>query len=136
MSKKVALRLCVLSLLIMALAVAGMAQTTASIKGTVTDPSGAAVSGAKVLVKNTARGIERTTQTNSSGDYEVAALPSGNYTVEIQDSGFQPQQVTSLPLEVSKNTVQNFSLKVANATEVVTVEGTAPIIETTTMTVG
>ena len=136
MSKKVALRLCILSLLIMALAVAGMAQTTASIKGTVTDPSGAAVSGAKVLVKNTARGIERTTQTNSSGDYEVPALPPGNYTVEIQGSGFQPQQVTNLPLEVSKNTVQNFSLKVANATEVVTVEGTAPVIETTTMTVG
>ena len=53
MSKKVALRLCVLSLLIMALAVAGMAQTTASIKGNVTDPSGAAVAGAKVLVKPT-----------------------------------------------------------------------------------
>src|SRR5437764_2015206 len=136
MSKKVALRLCVLSLLIMALAVAGMAQTTASIKGTVTDPSGAAVAGAKVVVKNTAQGIERTTQTNSSGDYEVPALPPGHYTVEVQGQGFQHQQVTNLTLEVSRNSVQNFSLKVASATEVVTVEATAPIIETTTMSVG
>src|SRR5437764_1069851 len=136
MSKKVALRLCVLSLLIMALAVAGMAQTTASIKGTVTDPSGAAVAGAKVVVKNTAQGIERTTQTNSSGDYEVPALPPGHYTVEVQGQRFQHQQVTNLTLEVSRNSVQNFSLKVASATEVVTVEATAPIIETTTMSVG
>src|SRR5436305_8291833 len=136
MSIKVALRLCILSLLIMALAVAGMAQTTASIKGTVTDPSGAAVAGAKVLVKNTAQGIERTTQTNSSGDYEVPALPPGHYTVEVQGQGFQHQQVTNLTLEVSRNSVQNFSLKVASATEVVTVEATALIIETTTMSVG
>src|SRR5205807_6222359 len=45
-------------------------------------------------------------------------------------------QVTNLTLEVSRNSVQNFSLKVASATEVVTVEATAPIIETTTMSVG
>src|SRR5437588_866093 len=136
MSKNVALRLCILSMLIVVLAVTGMAQTTASIKGTVTDQSGAAVSGAKVTIKNTAQGIERTTQTNGSGDYEVPALPPGNYTVEVQMQGFQPQQVTSLPLEVSRNSVQNFSLKVANASEVITVEATAPIIETTTMSVG
>lgn len=136
MSKNVALRLCMLFMLIMALAVTGMAQTTASIKGNVTDQSGAAVSGAKVTVKNTAQGIERTTQTNGSGDYEVPALPPGVYTVEVQGQGFQPQQATNLTLQVAQNSVQNFNLKVANATEVVTVEATAPVIETTTITVG
>src|SRR5438034_3234029 len=136
MSNKVALRLCILSLLIMALAVAGVAQTTASIKGTVTDPSGAAVSGAKVTIRNAAQGIERITQTNSTVYYEVPALPPGTYTVEVQGQGFQTQQVTNLPVEVSQNSVQNFNLKVASASEVVTVEATAPIIETTTMTVG
>src|SRR5262249_55041783 len=131
MLKKIAFLLSMLSLLF---AVAAFAQTTASIKGTVTATSGAAVVGAKVTV--TAVGIERTTTTNSSGDYEVPALPPGVYTVKIEQSGFQTQQAEHVTLEVSKNTVQNFGLKVASATEVVTVEGTAPIIEATTMTVG
>jgi hypothetical protein len=123
-------------LLIMMFAIAAFAQTTASIKGTVTDQTGAAVVGAKVTIKDAALGIERTTQTNSGGDYEVPALPPGNYSVEIQMAGFQPQQANNLVLAVSQNSVQNFNLKVANSTEVVTVEATAPLVETTTMTVG
>src|SRR5215472_13112728 len=133
MLKKIAFLLSVLSLL---LAVTAFAQTTASIKGTVTDTSGAAVVGAKVTVTSSAIGIDRNTTTNANGDYEVPALPPGVYTVKIEQSGFQPQQAEHVTLEVSKNTVQNFGLKVASATEVVTVEGTAPIIEATTMTVG
>ena len=136
MSKNVAFRLGILSMLIVVLAVTGMAQTTASIKGNVTDQTGAAVSGAKVTVKNTAQNIARTTQTNNSGDYEVPALPPGVYTVQVEGQGFQPQQATNLTLQVAQNSVQNFNLKVANATEVVTVEASAPVIETTTMTVG
>jgi outer membrane receptor protein involved in Fe transport len=136
MSKKVSFPQWMLLLLTMAFTVAAYAQTTASIKGTVTDQTGAAVVGAKVTVKDAALGIERTTQTNSSGDYEVPALPPGNYSVEIQMAGFQPQQANNLVLAVSQNSVQNFNLKIANSTEVVTVEATSPLIETTTMTVG
>jgi outer membrane receptor protein involved in Fe transport len=136
MSKKVSFPQWMLLLLMMMFTVAAFAQTTASIKGTVTDQTGAAVVGAKVTIKNTALGIERTAQTNSSGDYEVPALPPGSYSVEIQMTGFQPQQANNLELAVSQNSVQNFNLKVATSTEVVTVEATAPLIETTTMTVG
>lgn len=123
-----------LPLVILMLAVAAFGQTTASIKGTVTDPSGAAVVGAKITIKGV--GIDRGTQTSAGGDYEVPALLPGTYSVEVQMNGFQTQQAKNVVLEVSKNTVQNFSLKVATATEVVTVEATAPVIETTTMTVG
>src|SRR5438105_12420924 len=135
MSKKVSLPQWMLLLTLM-FAVAAFAQTTASIKGTVTDQTGAAVVGAKVTIKAAALGIERTAQTNNGGDYEVPALPPGNYSVEIQMAGFQPQQANNLVLAVSQNSVQNFSLKIANSTEVVTVEASSPIIETTTMTVG
>jgi len=121
--------------LVLLMAVTAFAQTTASIKGTVTDTTGAAVVGAKVTVKGPL-GIERSAQTNAGGDYEVPALPPGDYTVEVEMKGFQSQQAKGVPLEVSKNSVQNFSLKVATATEVITVEATAPVIETTTMTVG
>src|SRR6476646_12017060 len=125
-----------LSLLFLLLAATALAQTTASIQGTVTDQSGAAVANAKVSVKNTALGIERTTQTSSTGSYEVPALPPGMYSVQVQMTGFETQLAKDVVLEVSKNSVQNFGLKVASTTEVVTVEATAPVIESTTITVG
>src|SRR5579859_7117186 len=90
MSKKVSFPQWMLLLLLM-FTVAAFAQTTSSIKGTVTDQTGAAVVGAKVTIKNTSLGIERTAQTNAGGDYEVPALPPGSYSVEIQMAGFQPR---------------------------------------------
>src|ERR1700686_1103305 len=136
MLRKVAFAPRVLPLLILVFAVAAFAQTTASIQGTVSDQSGAAVVGAKVTVKNTALGIERTTQTGSTGSYEVPALPPGVYSVQVQRTGFETQLAKDLLLQVSQNSVQNFGLKVASTTEVVTVEATAPVIESTTITVG
>src|SRR5215510_1079014 len=124
----------ILTLMVLAFAAGGFAQNTASIKGTVTDPSGAAVVGATVTVKGV--GIERTTRTSNTGDYEVPALPPGNYTVGVQNKGFQGQQATNVPLQVSQNSVQNFSLRVATASEMITVEASAPVVETTTVTVG
>ena len=59
-----------LSLLLLVFAVSAFSQTTAKIVGTVSDQSGAAVVGANVTVKNTGLGMERTTQTNSTGSYE------------------------------------------------------------------
>ncbi|HET9366336.1 MAG TPA: carboxypeptidase-like regulatory domain-containing protein [Candidatus Angelobacter sp.] len=136
MLRKRAFPLWLLSLLLLSFTTATFAQTTAKILGTVTDQSGAAVVGAKVTVKSAEAGIERTTQTGASGYYEVAALPPGQYSVQIQMNGFETQQASNVVLEVSNNATQNFALKVASTNEVVTVEATAPIIETTTMTVG
>jgi len=133
MLQKIALPLLMLTLL---LAVAASGQSAASIQGNVTDSSGAAVVGAKVTVRNALEGIERTTTSNNRGDYEVPLLPPGSYSVKIEQGGFQPQQANKLVIEVSQNIVQNFVLRVAESNEVITLEGTAPIIETTTMTVG
>ncbi len=134
MSKKLAFPLWVL--LLMCFTAAAFAQNAASIKGTVTDQSGAAVRGAKITVKNTAQGIERTATTSDTGSYEVPALPPGTYNVEVEANSFQSQLANNVVLAVSQNAVQNFGLKVATATEVVNVEATVPVIETTTMTVG
>jgi outer membrane receptor protein involved in Fe transport len=136
MLKKVAFSPLMLTLLILVFAAAAFAQTTASIQGTVSDQSGAAIVGAKVTVKNTALGIERTARTSSSGSYEVPALPPGTYSVQVQIAGFETQLAKNLVLQVSQNSVQNFGLKVASSSEVVTVEATAPLIESTTITVG
>src|SRR5216683_3287628 len=135
MSKKVAISPWIL-LLVLLTGVAAFAQTTASVIGTVTDPTGAAVVGASVTVKNAAQGIARSATTGASGGYEVPALPPGVYSVQVTMKGFQSQQAKDLILAVSQNSVQNFSLAVASSSEVVTVEATAPLVETTTMTVG
>src|SRR5712692_11885680 len=112
------------------------AQVTASVKGTVTDATGATVAGAKVVVKSTAVGIERTTETNTEGEYEVPALPPGSYEVQVQKSGFGTQVAKDVVLQVSQKTLQNFGLNVAESSVVVTVESTEPVVESTTMTVG
>jgi len=136
MSRKVAFSPWLLLVAVLSLAIASFGQTTASIKGTVTDSSGAAIVGAKVTAKNANLGIERSTVTNAAGDYEVPALPPAPYTVTVESKGFATQQANGVTILVSQNVVQNFRLKVASSSEVVTVEATAPIIESTTMTVG
>jgi hypothetical protein len=136
MLKKVAFSPFMLSLLLLLFAVSAFSQNAAKIVGTVSDQSGAAVVGATVTVKNTGLGVERTTQTNSTGSYEVPALPPGTYSVQVQMTGFETQLAKNLVLQVSQNSVQNFGLKVASTSEVVTVEATAPVVEATTMTVG
>ena len=60
-----------------------------TILGTVTDASGALVSGANIAVKNVNTGLERTTQTTADGSYSVPELPIGTYTVIISQAGFQ-----------------------------------------------
>src|SRR6266581_4641400 len=118
MLRKVGFSPRLLPLLLLVFTVASFAQTTAKILGTVTDPSGAAVVGAQIIVKNPASGIERTTQTSSTGAYEVPALPPGVYSVQVQMSGFETQLAKQVVLEVSNNSTQSFSLKVATTSEV------------------
>ncbi len=60
-----------------------------TILGTVTDPSGAVVSGAKVTVRNTNTGLERTAQTSADGSYSIPELPIGTYAVTVNQAGFQ-----------------------------------------------
>jgi len=136
MKLRVFFRLFLLGALLSGLSSAAPGQTTASIKGTVTDASGGAISGAKVTVKGAGSGIERTVMTNTNGDYEIAALPPGSYSVQVEIQGFQSQVAPSVVLAVSQNSVQNFGLQVAGANVVVTVEATQPVVDSTTMTVG
>ena len=126
----------VLALLVTVSTLAFGQSSTASILGNVTDQSGAAVAGASVTVTNAGTGLQRVTQTDASGNYVVPTLPVGIYKVEAKSQGLQTQIANNVELQVNQNSVQNFSLKVAPASEVITIEATAPVIESTTMTVG
>src|SRR5262245_15328305 len=118
------------------ISISALAQSTATLQGTVTDQSGAILSNARVIVRNQATGLERTVQTDSSGNYQVAALPVGIYRIEVQAQGFTPQVATDLTLEVGRIVVQNFQLKVGGVTQEVSVTAGSQTVETTTMTVG
>lgn len=113
-----------------------LAQSSSTLQGSVTDQAGAALAGAKIVARNVATGIERTTQTDSSGNYQIAALPVGRYRVEVQAQGFQTAVVNDLALEVSQTVVQSFQLKTGGASETINVTAEAPVVETATSTVG
>ena len=114
----------------------GFGQSLSSIQGQVTDPSGAAVPGATVTVTNTGTGVSQTIKTDSSGNYLIPALPIGTYDVTVQSSGLEKVLSHGVIVQVGRNTVQNFQLKVAQASETVTVSAEAPVIEASTQTVG
>ena len=113
-----------------------LAQSTATVRGTVTDSSGAVVQGATVVVQSQGTGLERSMTTNSNGSYEFPALPVGTYRLQVRAKGMRSEIMTGLLLQVSQIVVENVSLEVAQTSEVVTVSSEAPVIDAGTMTVG
>ena len=113
-----------------------LAQSTATLQGTVTDSKGAVLPNATVVVRNRSTSSERTTQTDSEGNYQVAALPAGVYSVEVRVQGFKTQVADSVTLEVAKTAVQNFQMDVGAISEQVLVSSDVPVIETATTSVG
>lgn len=109
---------------------------TGTITGVVTDPQGAVVPGAQVTITNTATGASRTVVTTSSGLYSAPSIDPGTYTITIKSSNFQDFVVKNVVVDVSSTATVNAALKVGNANEQVTVEGSAVQVETTTGTVG
>lgn len=96
------------------------AQDTASITGTVTDQSGAAIAGAQVTLSNAAQGITRTASTNGSGDFLFANLPIGNYDIGVAAEGFKKYQAKGVKLDVAEKARVNVAMQVgATSTEVV-----------------
>ncbi|HEV2731242.1 MAG TPA: carboxypeptidase-like regulatory domain-containing protein, partial [Terriglobales bacterium] len=112
------------------------AQSRAVLLGRVVDPTGAAIAGVSIAVRNHATGLERIVQTDREGNYQVAALPVGAYRVEVRASGFQSQIVESLIVEVGLTVVQDFQLRVGDVSQVVTVTAASQGVERTTISVG
>ncbi|MGA9474609.1 MAG: carboxypeptidase regulatory-like domain-containing protein [Terriglobales bacterium] len=106
------------------------------ILGTVTDPSGAVVSSAIVTVTNTATGVSRKSTSSSAGDFVVPELEAGPYSVKVQSKGFATIERTGVHLEVAKDVRVDVQLKPGTETEVMTVSGEAPIIDTTSDVLG
>jgi hypothetical protein len=114
-----------------------VAQTTisqGSIQGTVTDPSGAVVSGAKVTITNVATGQVVTTSTTSAGTYSSGALLPGNYRVAVNASGFRRTE-KDITVQVAVTSAGNIKLEVGNASDVVEVQAASVQVNTEQSTV-
>jgi Carboxypeptidase regulatory-like domain/TonB dependent receptor len=104
---------------------------TVNLSGTVTDPQGLAVSGAKVTVTSNATGAERTATTNSAGRYELIGLAPGNYSVTIEAGGFAKLESTGLVLTLGVAAEYNPQLSLKATTATVNVTAQAALVETT-----
>jgi carboxypeptidase family protein len=101
-----------------------LAQDTASITGTVTDSSGAAVANARVMLTDAQQGVTRSATANSSGEYLFAALPIGNYNMSVTASGFKRYEAKGIALAVGQKARNDVHLQVGAVQEQVNVEGT------------
>lgn len=128
---------CFASLLAVALLLVpapGLAQsqaTTGVIEGTVSDPSGAAVPGATVVVKNTATNVERTLASDQDGRFRALLLPLGPYRVTVSLAGFATLVREGVVLTVGQSANLALTLKVSSVQEEVVVRADSPVIETT-----
>jgi len=128
----------VLALLFACFVLGGIAQaqSTASLNGTVTDPSGNSVAGAKVVVTNQATGVASTSETDSAGAFLFPTLPIGLYRIEFSAPGFQTGVVKDLKLDVAMVVTKNLQLQVGQVTEQVVITADAVLVETATNGVG
>ncbi|HEX4168108.1 MAG TPA: carboxypeptidase-like regulatory domain-containing protein, partial [Bryobacteraceae bacterium] len=121
-----------LSLLFLLLGCLALAQETASILGTVTDQSGAVVPNAKVTITSTGTGTSRIATSNQAGNYDVADLPIGAYSVKVDAPGFKAYQATQVTLNVNATLRVDAVLQIGQAQETVTVEANAVQVQVDT----
>src|SRR5690348_9072541 len=107
----------------------GQATASATIQGTITDKSGAVVTGAEVVAKNKATDIARTTSSDETGSYRFELLSAGTYTVTVTKSGFATFSQT-IEILVGQTGTVNAELKPGAASELIEVTGEAlPLID-------
>lgn len=124
-------------LILVGLAPVASAQTTistGSIQGTITDPSGAVLSGVKVTITNKATGRSFTANTNGSGLYTSGALTPGDYVARAQASGFKTAELP-VTIQVGVTATGNFKLSVGQSSETVEVQGSSVSVNTQQATV-
>jgi hypothetical protein len=116
--------------------VCGWAQVrdTASVYGSVTDPQRAGVPSAHATLTSVSTGQTRVAKTDQSGSYMFSLLPVGSYNITVEAKGFRKEQRSNVVIQANENVRNDFALQVGDVTEVLTVEATAPQVESRSMT--
>lgn len=109
---------------------------TGALTGTVTDPSGGAIAGAKVAVTNPTTGAVRTVTADENGSYRVSLLPPARYEVQFSAQGFTSQVYSNIVINVTEIATLNAKLKVGELGQTVTVEAAAQLVQTESQSLG
>jgi hypothetical protein len=111
--------------------------TTATIVGTVSDPSSASVAAAQITARNVDTGLTRSVTSGEDGTYRIEFLPVGNYVLEVTTSGFKKSFINGIVLQVNDTVRVDVSLTVGLVNETVTISETAPSeVNTSTAEIG
>jgi len=102
---------------------------TATLRGTVTDPSGAILAGAAVTVKNTDKGWTRSTKSNDSGDYVVTQLSPDPYSITVESSGFKTGEIKGVILQVGQEARVDVVLQIGSTQERIVVVSDSPLVQ-------
>src|SRR5713101_3039067 len=102
----------------------------ATINGLVLDPSGAAIAGAEIIVVNDATSVQHEATTSSAGIYVVTNLPPGPYRIQVAKIGFKTLIKPDIVLNVQDALAINFTLPIGAVSEIVTVTGGTPLVNT------
>jgi hypothetical protein len=114
---------------VLLLAASSKAQFTGNIEGLVTDPTGATVASAKIVLVNVATQVSATTTSDAAGNYRFLSLAPGTYKVTVEATGFARTEATAT-LETNQTLNVPLAVKVGTATEAITVTGEAPLVNT------
>ncbi len=125
-------RLFALCLVVFSFCVCSKAQVSASLSGRVTDQTGAVLPGVSVTATNLGTGLSRTATTDSTGAYDLVALPVGQYELRAKKDGFTEQVRTGITLVVGEDATANLQLQLGKVTEQVQVESNVPVVSTST----
>ena len=132
-----------LGLLLLVLGIAGILpraveaqQATASVNGVVKDQNGAAIPNAQVAITNADTGVVRKTTTNSVGIYAFPSIVPGSYSMAVSATGFAGESQPAVALQVGQTATFDFRLKIGTASSTVTVNASAPTLETATAELG
>src|SRR5712692_1615237 len=112
------------------------AQTSAGVKGVVTDSSGALVPGAEIVVTNLDTGARRQTLTNETGGYEVPLLQPGRYLIAGRKPGFKQATRDGVELELNQIAQIDFTMVAGEVNETIEVQASTPLLESNTSSVG
>lgn len=127
---KISLSLMTTALIMTSLAILAQAQLTrGSVAGTVRDNNGAVVSGAAITITNTATNISRTATSDDNGFYRLAALEPGEYTIQVEKTGFEKIEVRNVAVRTTQETTYDPNLKVGAISDVVVVSSSQEFLE-------
>lgn len=126
----------ILSLLLLAVWVAGAQTNSTEILGVVTDPNGGAVPGAAIDAVKKSTGEKRSVVSDQEGRYLISNLQVGDYELVVEAKGFQRQRVPSMTLELNQKARVDLQLKLGSVAETIDVTTAAPVLKTDDATVG